>query len=86
MVLSFEPLIIFVPSGLYATELTLFECPSKVLVHEPLFASHILILLSPEPLTIYFPLGLYATEFTSPECPCKVLVHEPLFASHILIL
>ena len=29
-VLSPEPLIIFVPSGLNATEETLFECPSKV--------------------------------------------------------
>ena len=73
MVVSAEPLIIFVPSGLYATDLTPVECPFKVLRHSPVFASHILILSSIEPLTIFVPSGLNATELTSSECPSKVL-------------
>ena len=44
MVLSHEPLIIFVPSGLNATEVTPPECPIKVLRHIPVFASHILMI------------------------------------------
>ena len=62
MVLSDELLIIFVPSGLYDTEETHSECPSKVLRHFPVFASHILMVLSSEPLIIFVPSGLYATE------------------------
>ena len=85
MVLSYEPLIIFVPSGLYATEPTHIECPSKVLRHFPVFASHILMVASSEPLTIYFPSGLYATDSIPEECPYKVLMHCPVFESHILI-
>ena len=41
MVPSLEPLIIFAPSGLYATEVTINECPSKILRQDPVFASHI---------------------------------------------
>ena len=49
-VLSVEPLIIFVPSGVQQTEVTRFECPLKVRIHTPLFASHILMVESTEPL------------------------------------
>ena len=49
-VLSVEPLIIFVPSGFQQTEVTRFECPLKVRIHTPLFASHILMVESTEPL------------------------------------
>ena len=59
MVLSREPAKYF-PSGLQQTDLTLPECPSKVRMHTPLFASHILrVLSSYEPLLAkYFPSGL----------------------------
>ena len=74
------------PSGLYATELTECECPSKVLRHSPVFASHILMVLSHEPLIIFVPSGLYATDKTLYLCPFKVLRHSPVFASHILMV
>ena len=84
MVLSSEPLIIFVPSGLNATDQIISECLVKVLRHSPVFASHIFMVLSIEPLIIFVPSGLYATELTPSEPPFMILRHCPVFASHIL--
>ena len=72
MVESGEPLAKYFPSGLQQTEDTIFECPFKVRMHCPLFASHILTVLSYEPLAKYFPSGLQQTDSTSSECPCNV--------------
>ena len=42
MVLSFEALTIVLPSGLMATLLTRFECPSSVVLNRPVPVSHTL--------------------------------------------
>ena len=63
------------PSELNAIERTPFVCPSKVFIHFPDSASHILMVLSHEPLAIYFPSGLYDTKVTKEVCPSNVWRH-----------
>ena len=65
-VLSYEPLTMRLPSGEYATELTVLVWPLPVASGPAArsLASHTLIVLSLEPLTMRLPSGEYATELT----------------------
>lgn len=74
--LSSDPDAIFCPSGLYATENTVLECPFKVLVHSLYFASHTFTVWSADPDTIYCPSELYVTEFTVLEYPINIFIHS----------
>ena len=70
------------PSGLNATEVTIFVCPLSVTVSLPVFASHSFTVFSQLPVTIRLPSGLNATELTALLCPLRVRISRPVLASH----
>ena len=70
------------PSGLKHTEYTETPCPSSVLTHAPVSASHSRTVLSQLPDATRRPSGLQHTDFTQLPCPSSVLTHAPVSTSH----
>jgi hypothetical protein len=84
-VLSQEALAMCLPSGEYATEVRIPECPRSVHFSSPLCASQILTVLSFDPLTMCLPSGKYATEITFSECPRSVHSCQKSHPPHVKI-
>src|SRR5262249_1712672 len=80
---SSEPLARVRPSGLYATEQTLFVCPWSLAMASPVATSHSHTIRSSEPeaLASVVPSGLRATEATS-DCKRRVALGCPVLTSH----
>ena len=57
------------PSGLKHTDVTSSPCPSSVLTHAPVSASHSRTVVSHEPDASRRPSGLKHTVYTKPPCP-----------------
>ena len=62
----------------------MFSCFNGSVTGFPVFASHILAVLSHDAVTIYFPSGLKAAEVTVLSCFNGSVTGFPVFASHTL--
>jgi hypothetical protein len=81
---SNDPVRIYRPSGLKATEVTCSPCSRNVSSFSPVTASHKIAVSSDDPVRTCRPSGLKATDKTKPVCPSNRCNSFPFFASHSL--
>ena len=79
-------LIQFIPVEFRLIDLTHSLCPLKVFLLNPVFTSHILMLLSLEAEMRKSPLGVNSIEEIVCSCPEKVLTQERLSKFHIFMV